>query len=159
MPLFCCKRRVWVTTENDDLETAAASLRKEIKAKIVARALQIKEGTTFERGRCVGRTEAEIKHTAKEAANAVKRLASRLKRDSWKNLSEDELRLELIRRGVCSEIDSTKRNSKELEAARGAKEMACTGAMVDLCRRIMIQSDTTAFQLNQEANHHGSKNL
>eukprot|EP00816_Leptocylindrus_hargravesii_P002980 CAMPEP_0196818128 /NCGR_PEP_ID=MMETSP1362-20130617/64106_1 /TAXON_ID=163516 /ORGANISM="Leptocylindrus danicus, Strain CCMP1856" /LENGTH=531 /DNA_ID=CAMNT_0042196083 /DNA_START=69 /DNA_END=1664 /DNA_ORIENTATION=- len=147
--------RVWVTTEhNNDLEAAAVSLRKEIKAKIVANALRIKEGTTFERGRYVGRTEAELKHTAKEAVNTAKRLASQLKRDSWKKMSKDELRLELIRRGVCNEISSTTSNEKESTKATTTtetKRIACTDAMVDLCRLIITQGDATEALETQES--------
>jgi len=110
VPLFIINDpRVWGGNTNKDLESAAKDIRKTIKSRIVASALTIKEGSMFERGRVLGKLEAETKWQIKDAGRrtrqAVIDAAARIQKerdDDWSKLKGKELLQRLIAKNVIS---------------------------------------------------------
>lgn len=130
--MFSLLSRVWVSN-NDDLDSAATAMRQDIRERIIHDALNALQSVTFERGRQLGTAEADAKNSARNMAATAKRLAQSLKGDSWKNLSKDELRRELIRRGVCHSIIDSNVSTDELE---------CTDVFIQLCHTAIAYHQT-----------------
>jgi len=131
--------RVWIDKSVDDLESAARSMRNEVKKKMIMNALWLKEGSTFERGRRIGRTETELKYAIKNTVSSTKSLVKSINilNKSWKNLSKDELKSELRKHGVC-EFDEGNNSDQ------GPK---CIETFVEICRSVQAS--------NQKEDEHG----
>jgi hypothetical protein len=96
VPLFIINDpRVWGGNTHSDLENAAKDMRKTIKARIIANALTIKEGSMFERGRFLGRLETEAKWQAKDVGRRTRQAltdaAARLKKEREDDFSKKEM--------------------------------------------------------------------
>jgi len=108
VPLFIINDpRAWGGNTHTDLESAVEDMRKTIKTRIVVKALNIKEGSAFERGRLLGKIETETKWQAKDAARATRQrlmeLREKMKRknqDDWSDFSDEELMDKLADRKV-----------------------------------------------------------
>ena len=156
VPLFIVNDpRVWGGNTHSDLESAAEDMRSAIKARVVVNALNIKEGSMFERGRVLGKMETEARWQAKDVGRrtrkAVRDAQSRLRKereDDWSGLGAEELRDRLADRKV---IISGSTGDASNEVSAQGKETYSDG-LVELCRKCMAAAEEKA---GEEASQEG----
>jgi len=147
VPLFVINDpRVWGSNTHSDLASATLALRKSIKDRIVTSALKLKEGSTFERGRAFGKREANIAHairdTEKAARRAIEDARRSLKRDEkkdvdWADLSEKELRKELMKRNV---IFGAGEEGVAVDGSNAdVEDIGCSDAFLNLCVKCLAE--------------------
>ncbi len=106
----------------------------------IRNALDLREGTAFERGRLVGRIEKEIAWQAHDAArktreslvDARRRLMSAKVAD-WSELTEDDLLRKLIERKVIT----TTQHDSQSQQMPGRSSLKCSEGLTGICRRCL----------------------
>ena len=135
--------RVWVS-HSDDLLSAATSMRRDIRRRVIRDALNALQSETFERGRKLGNAEADARNFARNSAATAKRLVQNLKRDSWKDYTEEDIKRELIRRGICFSF------TDEL-GHEPTNKLSCSTTFVELCHSI-IANQESSIEIESEVN-------
>jgi hypothetical protein len=137
VPLFIINDdREWGGSTHVDLKSAALDIRQTVKARLVARALLIKEGGLFERGRILGQLETEAKWQAKELGKrtrqAMQDAINRHKKereDDWSLLGVEELEQRLVDRKLIMKSKATKDGELDEGYSKGFVEVCqnCLG--------------------------------
>ena len=138
LPLFIINDpRVWGGNTHSDLKSAAEDLRRTLKARIVADALTIKEGKMFERGRLVGRMEAEgkwrVRDVGRRTREALQVASARVRKErgeDWSKLSSEELMQRLVDKKVVTVVNARKGGISD-----GVSDAEINTAFSELCRR------------------------
>ena len=135
VPLFVIRDpRSWGgNTHPDDLGLVLRDVQTTVKRQIVTRSLQTAAGTSFARGRMVGRWEADAAWKAKDALRRSKDIADRAmdsfrkqQQTDWSEMDETELEKRLAFHGLVRAVDD-----EDGEATR--KELV--GALVNIANR------------------------
>lgn len=114
-------------------------MRKAISDNIIHNALDLREGSAFERGRLIGQLEKEIAWQAYDAARktreALTNARKRLRRDKvedWCDLSEDELLRKLIERKVVTLQEGCK-DSIDVDGIP-KQTFQCSDEFLEICK-------------------------
>lgn len=142
VPLFILNDpRSWGSETHSTLSEAVVDIRRSVTDNVVSHALDIREGSAFERGRLVGQFEKEMAWQASDAARktregwkAARRRLQRDKCEDWSELSDEELRQKLIERKVL-----TLGNAADDESSNGSKvhSISSTKELLDICRKCL----------------------
>ncbi|KAL3763721.1 hypothetical protein ACHAW5_008467 [Stephanodiscus triporus] len=133
--------RTWGCQTHPTLADALSDLKKTVSDNIIRNALDLREGTAFERGRLVGRLEKEMAWQAHDAArktregltDARRRLMNSKVAD-WSELTEEDLLRKLVGRKVIA----LQRDGKP------GRSPKCSDGLVGLCRRC-FETDSEKF--------------
>mmetsp|Transcript_21247 Transcript_21247/g.45853 ORF Transcript_21247/g.45853 Transcript_21247/m.45853 type:complete len:430 (-) Transcript_21247:3257-4546(-) len=144
VPLFIINDpRVWGGNTHSDLESAADDIRRAIKARVVVNALNIKEGSMYQRGRLVGQLETEARWLRKDMGRrtrqAVRDAQSRLRKEresDWSKLDEDDLADKLVERQVIKVSEERIRDKSPHSENKGHQNIeSLSDGFIALCRR------------------------
>ena len=146
IPLFVVNDpRVWGQNTHVSLHEAARDIRKVIKRNMLQNALSIKEGNMFERGRKVGRFEADTKWKAydvsRKTRQAVQDAHNKWKlsqKVDWSKLDSKELLKRLIEHKVITPIVNTGSTKLDNEI----DQYMYTEALIQLCDHILQKNQT-----------------
>lgn len=132
--------RVWGGNTHADLADAVRDMRKTVKARVIVSALNIKEGSMFERGRLLGQLETEAKWRAKDAGKKTQKVIKdtqeklwREREDDWSKLSSEELKKRLIEKKVIA-IEKRGKDETKKDAEDGD---VFVDGLVELCARCL----------------------
>jgi hypothetical protein len=108
VPLYVIRDpRVWGSNTHSSLGEALRHLRQTLKAKIIREQMEMAAGTSFRRGRMVGKMEEHAKWQAREVVRRAEHIleqaeeAKQRRKDmDWKHWDRGTLEQELMRRGV-----------------------------------------------------------
>lgn len=133
VPLFIINDpRTWGHNTHSDIALASRDLRKTVKTNVVQNALKIKEGSSFERGRSLGRMETQLSYKIRDATNKTKKAFLEAKKslegDDWSCLDEKSLKNELLKRRVIS----TERKNDE---SNDDEIYECSDNMMKICMK------------------------
>jgi len=149
VPLFIMNdHRVWAgNTHHDDLKSIALDVRSTIKARMVSRALLIKEGGMFERGRILGQLETEAKWQAKELGRRTRQAMQdaftrhkKEREDDWSTLGKEELEQRFIDRKLIMKSNKT---VTEVDGERVMEECYHSKGFLEVCRHCLSTEKTT----------------
>ncbi|KAL9191434.1 hypothetical protein ACHAXT_001140 [Thalassiosira profunda] len=125
--------RSWGAQTHSTLSTALVDMRKAVSDNVIRNALDLREGSAFERGRLVGQLEKEMAWQASDAARKTREALldarQRLRKDKvedWSDLAEDDLIHRLVERNVISRVET----DEDEEAS-----FTCSEAFGGICRR------------------------
>ena len=139
VPLYVIRDpRVWGGNTHTDLGDVLRELRKTVKSRIVSASLQQAVGTAFQRGRWLGKLQADTKwqttERTRKAKEAVLKTKERLRRASkghkkkeeidWRQLDEIALEEKLAGRGVIHREKGQKNESMERTYTSGMVALA-----------------------------------
>ena len=144
--------RSWGSNTHSNLLDALVDMRKTIPANIVRSALDLREGSAFERGRMVGRWEKEMAWQAwdagrmtREAWKDAKERWRRERGEDWSELSEDEIRKMLADRKVImfeEDGDGVNKDNDNTDNDEKTRRVRYSEGFIDLCRHCVDgQSD------------------
>jgi len=133
--------RSWGSQTHSTLSDALVDMRKTISDNIIQNALDLREGSAFERGRFVGQLEKEMAWQAYDAArktrDALIDARRRLRMDKvedWGGLTEDQLLKKLVERQVV--VTGMKDVGAESEG-KSRQSVKCSEGFIGLCRHCL----------------------
>jgi len=154
IPLYILNdTRSWGSQTHSNLSEAIVDMRKTVSNNIIQNALELREGSAFERGRFVGQLEKEMAWQAYDAARktreALMDARSKLQRErkmvveDWGELNEEQLLEKLVERKVVVAVGE--------EGSEGSEEhsVKCTEAFTEVCRQCLetrSKNEATASQ-------------
>lgn len=146
--------RSWGSQTHSTLSDAVFDMRKVIADNVIRTALDLREGSAFERGRLVGQLEKEMAWQAHDAARktreALMDARQRLRMDKvedWCELSEEELLKKLIERKVITLPEEDGEDEWHLRQTTEYSE-----GLLGLCRQCLEtqeQNQSPTDQANQ----------
>mmetsp|Transcript_11058 Transcript_11058/g.22711 ORF Transcript_11058/g.22711 Transcript_11058/m.22711 type:complete len:364 (+) Transcript_11058:306-1397(+) len=149
--------RSWGSNTHSTLSDAVADMRKTIPANIVRRALDLREGSAFERGRMVGRWEREMAWQAwdagrktRETWRAAKEEWRREKGEDWSELRKEGMRKKLVERKVIVVAEGS--GDGEGKSSRDDDEhMRYADGFLELCRDCIDEENKVEPKPNQSS--------
>ena len=118
--------RSWGSQTHSTLSDAIVDMRKVVSENVIRNALDLREGSAFERGRMVGQLETEMAWQARDAARKTRESLKDARRslkgrstkvEDWSTLSEDDLLKKLAERNVIKlYIGEEDRSTKGVES-------------------------------------------
>eukprot|EP00578_Thalassiosira_sp_NH16_P020139 CAMPEP_0181084202 /NCGR_PEP_ID=MMETSP1071-20121207/4571_1 /TAXON_ID=35127 /ORGANISM="Thalassiosira sp., Strain NH16" /LENGTH=652 /DNA_ID=CAMNT_0023165923 /DNA_START=161 /DNA_END=2119 /DNA_ORIENTATION=+ len=136
--------RSWGSQTHSTLSDAIADMRKTISDSVIRHALDLREGSAFERGRLVGQLEKEMAWQAYDAArktrDALVDARRRLRRDEledWSDLSDEDLTRKLIERKVILQYEDEENVEEVGVKSDGQLQqfMKCSDSFLRICQK------------------------
>lgn len=126
--------RSWGSQTHSTLDNALPDMRKAISENIIRNALDLREGSAYERGRMVGRLENDLswkladkarrtRENLKDARRSLRRHTT--KQEDWSTLPEEELLKKLVERKVITLYEDDKGDGKV---------ESCSDGFVGICK-------------------------
>ena len=142
--------RTWMGSQtHSSLSDAAKDMRKSVSSTIIRNALDLREGSAFERGRLVGQMERELQWQVKDAAATTRRNLKDARRslrrhttktEDWSSLNQEELIKKLVERKVI----------KLYKEGEDSKDMSCTVGFIEVCKHCLNKQAPTKENNNNE---------
>jgi len=127
---------------HSSLSGAVKDMRKAVSSTIIRNALDLREGTAFQRGRALGRIEKEIQWQVNDAAATTRRNLKDARRslrrhttkvEDWSELNEEELIKKLVERKVI----------KLYNEGADSNDESCIAGFVGVCQHCLNKQATT----------------
>lgn len=139
VPLFVVNDpRTWGHNTHSDVTLAARDLRKSVKNHFIQNALKIKQSSSFERGRKLGKVETKLGYELREASDktmkSILEAKKSLEAKDWSTLDEQTLKHEFMKRKLIS-VRKMKGDNEEEEI------YTCTEGMRTICRKFLQEQD------------------
>mmetsp|Transcript_16501 Transcript_16501/g.35660 ORF Transcript_16501/g.35660 Transcript_16501/m.35660 type:complete len:642 (+) Transcript_16501:171-2096(+) len=145
--------RSWGSQTHSTLSDALVDMRKTISDNVIRNALDLREGSAFERGKLVGQLEKEIAWQAYDAASktrdalmdARRRLRWDKVEDDWSQLSEEDLMRKLIERKVVTLQYEGGAGMSDVGAESEGKprSVKCSDGFLGVCRQCLVTENET----------------
>ncbi|KAL7548457.1 hypothetical protein ACHAWF_011737 [Thalassiosira exigua] len=137
--------RSWGSQTHAALSDALIDMRKAVSENVIRHALDLREGSAFERGRLVGQLEKEMAWQAYDAARKTREALvdarKRLRRDDdnkqedWSEQHEHELLKKLTERKVVAMTDEEIKDGTDKSGVKSRHSLKCSEAFLLICRR------------------------